>query len=171
MLRRSISPSSATRFTATTCAHSFCHPGRRNGPWRAHSATRELAQSIGLNGRPLRRRSTFWSRRLIRREVGRGSFVTAPEAPETIRFSVRVRRRCSSSGRVSRHLREVIDSEEAAHICSSSAGGYGPLRRYLMDEARKRGTARADDDVVVTSGCQQAFDLIQRVLASRAKRY
>jgi 2-aminoadipate transaminase len=38
------------------------------------------------------------------------------------------------------------------------------LRQYLLEEARRLGVARATDDIVITSGCQQALDLIQRVL-------
>jgi 2-aminoadipate transaminase len=66
--------------------------------------------------------------------------------------------------------REVIDSSEAAQILQlGPAGGYGPLRRYLLEDARKRGTAGPDDDILITSGCQQAFDLMQRVLASHGQ--
>jgi DNA-binding transcriptional MocR family regulator len=66
--------------------------------------------------------------------------------------------------------REVIDSAEAAQILQlGPAGGYGPLRRHLLEEARRRGTAGPDDDILITSGCQQAFDLMQRVLASRGE--
>lgn len=67
-------------------------------------------------------------------------------------------------------VREVIDSPEAAQILQlGPASGYGPLRRFIVNEARKTGTAREDDDVLITSGVQQAFDLIQRVLASRGE--
>jgi DNA-binding transcriptional MocR family regulator len=66
--------------------------------------------------------------------------------------------------------REVIDSDEASNILQlGPASGYGPLRRFLLDEARRRGLAREDDDILMTSGCQQAFDLMQRVLASRGE--
>jgi 2-aminoadipate transaminase len=66
--------------------------------------------------------------------------------------------------------REVIDSTEAIHILQlGPASGYGPLRRYLLNQARARGTAGPDDDILITSGCQQAFDLIQRVLASHGE--
>jgi len=135
--------------------------------------TRELAQSIGLNRATITAAfDILVSEGLIRREVGRGSFVTgAPEAPETIRFSASRPSEMQfplDEFRVT--CREVIDSEEAAQILQlGPASGYGPLRRYLMDEARKRGTAGADNDVLVTSGCQQALDLIQRVLASRGE--
>ena len=40
-----------------------------------------------------------------------------------------------------------------------------PLRHYLLQQARKEGTAGPDDDILITSGCQQALDLLQRVLA------
>jgi 2-aminoadipate transaminase len=67
-------------------------------------------------------------------------------------------------------VREVIDSPEAAQILQlGPASGYGPLRRFIINEARESGTAREDDDVLITSGVQQAFDLIQRVLASRGE--
>jgi 2-aminoadipate transaminase len=66
--------------------------------------------------------------------------------------------------------REVIDSPAASEILQlGSGGGYGPLRRYLLEQARSQGTAGSDDDILITSGCQQAFDLIQRVLASRGE--
>jgi 2-aminoadipate transaminase len=66
--------------------------------------------------------------------------------------------------------REVIDSREAAQILQlGPASGYGPLRRYLLNDARRRGIAGPDDDLLVTSGCQQGFDLIQRVLASHGE--
>jgi len=66
--------------------------------------------------------------------------------------------------------REVIDSADAAQILQlGPASGYGPLRRYLLEEARQRGTAGPDDDILITSGCQQAFDLMQRVLASHGE--
>ncbi len=42
--------------------------------------------------------------------------------------------------------------------------GYEPLRRRLLDEARHHHLAGAGDDVLITNGCQQAMDLIGRVL-------
>lgn len=45
-----------------------------------------------------------------------------------------------------------------------SPGGYEPLRRYLLHEARVQGIAGAADDLLITNGCQQALDLIGRVL-------
>ncbi len=135
--------------------------------------TRELAQSIGLNRATITAAfDVLESEGLIRREVGRGSFVTgSPEAPEAIRFSAsRPSEMMFPMDEFRDTCREVIDSPEASHILQlGPAGGYGPLRRYLLSEARKRGTAGPDDDILVTSGCQQAFDLIQRVLAARGE--
>jgi len=45
-----------------------------------------------------------------------------------------------------------------------SPGGYEPLRRYLLNEARAHGLAGASDDLLITNGCQQALDLLGRVL-------
>lgn len=60
---------------------------------------------------------------------------------------------------------EVVNGEEASAILQlGSTHGYPPLRRYLLNEARRQGVACAQDDLVITNGCQQALDLIQRVL-------
>jgi 2-aminoadipate transaminase len=45
-----------------------------------------------------------------------------------------------------------------------SPSGYEPLRRHLMEEARRQHLATAGDDLLITNGCQQALDLIGRVL-------
>ncbi len=61
--------------------------------------------------------------------------------------------------------REVLTGSQAGAILQlGSPGGFAPLREYLLGEARRAGAARPQDDVLVTNGCQQALDLIQRVL-------
>jgi len=61
--------------------------------------------------------------------------------------------------------REVLDSGEAPSILQlGSPHGYPPLRRHLMDQARARHLLSDDDDLIVTNGCQQALDLLQRLL-------
>src|SRR6202522_4111951 len=147
--------------------------GGRMGRGERIPPTRELAQSIGLNRATITAAfDVLESEGLIRREVGRGSFVTGmAEQAETISFSA------SRPSEIMFPLdefrvtcREVIDSDDAAAILQlGPAGGYGPLRRHLLNEARERGAAREDDDILVTSGCQQAFDLIQRVLAAHGE--
>jgi 2-aminoadipate transaminase len=62
--------------------------------------------------------------------------------------------------------REVITGPMATAILQlGSPAGFPPLRHYLLQQAREEGTAGADDDILITSGCQQALDLLQRVLA------
>lgn len=156
-------------------------------------ATRELAGSLGLN------RATVASayelleaEHLIKAHVGRGSFVEGAEAARLdweslIPTEDNTPAPASSNATISfsasrpsedqfpleefrETCREVIDSDEASNILQlGPANGYGPLRRFILDEARRRGIAREDDDILMTSGCQQAFDLIQRVLASRGE--
>jgi 2-aminoadipate transaminase len=108
---------------------------------------------------------------LIRREVGRGSFVAGSVSVAEISFSAsRPSEIMFPMDEFRASCLEVIDSDDASSILQlGPASGYGPLRRYLLNEARKRGTASADDDLLITSGCQQAFDLIQRVLAARGE--
>jgi 2-aminoadipate transaminase len=60
---------------------------------------------------------------------------------------------------------EVIRGRDAASILQlGSPSGYPPLRSYLLAEARRDASARESDDILITSGCQQALDLLQRVL-------
>ncbi len=47
-----------------------------------------------------------------------------------------------------------------------SPSGYEPLRRRLLDAATAAGLACPEDDLIITSGCQQALDLVGRVLVS-----
>lgn len=61
--------------------------------------------------------------------------------------------------------REVLDSVEAPTILQlGSPHGYPPLRHHLMDQSRSRGLLGDNDDLMVTNGCQQALDLLQRLL-------
>ncbi|MFN3322945.1 MAG: PLP-dependent aminotransferase family protein [Bryobacteraceae bacterium] len=60
---------------------------------------------------------------------------------------------------------EVVGSGEIGAILQlGSPGGFTPLRRYLLEQAAAEGTAGAHDDVIITNGCQQAIDLLARVL-------
>jgi 2-aminoadipate transaminase len=130
--------------------------------------------------------------RLIKGHVGRGSFVEGTEAarldwesliPTEDSTPAPASTGATMSFSASRPAedefpleefretcREVIDSRYASSILQlGPASGYGPLRRYLLEESRRCGLAREDDDILMTSGCQQAFDLIQRVLASHGE--
>jgi 2-aminoadipate transaminase len=63
----------------------------------------------------------------------------------------------------------IRESGASAILQLGSAAGYGPLRSRLMQAAVTEGCARDSDDVVVTNGCQQALDLIQRILCGGSR--
>ena len=159
-------------------------------------ASRELAGSLGLNRSTIALAfERLEAEGLIRSHVGKGTFVESPEKridwakltpvedaePVEIANAIPPDALISfSASRPSKEqfpleefratVREVIDSKDAAQILQlGSASGYAPLRRFMMDEARRQGVARKDDDVLITSGAQQAFDLMQRVLAPRGE--
>lgn len=134
-------------------------------------ATRELAGQLGLNRTTISAAyALLESEGLIAGHVGRGSFVIgrakalepfAPAGfsrsrPSELLFPLEeFRRTCA----------EVIADREIAGVLQlGSPAGYPPLRRYLLEQSRVEGTARESDDILITSGCQQAFDLLQRVI-------
>ena len=154
-------------------------------------ATRELAGLLGLNRTTVSAAyKLLETEGFLRGHVGRGSFVcanpqvdwvgmlpgddarpTSPPSQSEISFS---------SSRPSELLfpledfraacREVIDSDEAQAILQlGSPVGYPPLRRYLLDLSLAEGCARPSDDILITSGCQQSFDLIQRILVANGE--
>ena len=156
-------------------------------------ATRELAGLLGLNRTTVSAAyEMLEAEGLIAGQVGRGSFVksgrsvpggvdwgtlldpvdAAPHAPsgglprETVSFVMSrpshalfplddFRASCAS----------VLARNDLAEILQlGSPSGYEPLRRYLFEEARRQHLAGPNDDLVITNGCQQALDLIGRVL-------
>jgi 2-aminoadipate transaminase len=149
-------------------------------------ATREMAVQLGLNRTTVSAAyELLEADRLIQGHVGRGSFVCGPEKAASLDWDEMLGAEETvpaqdgaisfATSRPSDRLfplddfraacAEVVASPRAAQILQlGSPGGYPPLRQYLLDEALREGAARAHDDVVVTSGCQQALDLIQRVL-------
>ena len=158
-------------------------------------ATRELAGLLGLNRTTISAAyELLESEGLISGQVGRGSFVTgAPEhqnhgldwralltssvstpspqsatsSAETISFaSSRPSELLFPMDEFRQSCEEVFASSEIRSILQlGSPGGYGPLRHYLIGEARRQGVMGPGDDLIVTSGCQQALDLLQRILA------
>jgi 2-aminoadipate transaminase len=155
-------------------------------------ATRELAGGLGLNRTTVSAAyAVLESEGLIQGHVGRGSFVLGeadssgrglnweqflppleaaapqvPTAPGTISFaSSRPAEELFPVEAFRLSCEEVLSGAEAGSILQlGSPAGYPPLRHHLLDEARRTGVARAGDDLIVTNGCQQALDLIQRVL-------
>jgi 2-aminoadipate transaminase len=136
--------------------------------------TRELASQIGLNRTTVSAAYGLLEEEgLIRGHVGRGSFVhyegPVDRSEPDDRISFESSRPDASQFPLAQFretCREVIGSDEAAAILQlGSPAGYAPLRRYLLDQARDEALLHPTDDAIVTSGCQQALDLIQRVLA------
>jgi 2-aminoadipate transaminase len=153
-------------------------------------ATRELAGLIGLARASVEAAyKLLEADGLIKGYVGRGSFVEGKShvdwdalipvedsqqpntPPATVSFSAsRPSEMEFPIEEFRATCREVIDSNEAINILQlGPASGYGPLRRFLMDYVRARGVLGPDDDILITSGAQQAFDLIQRILASHGE--
>src|SRR6202162_1064906 len=154
-------------------------------------ATRELAGELGLNRTTISAAyELLEAEGLITGHVGRGSFVAGsptrengvqwreilePSAPNSPAAPTSTPIVGFSSSRPSELLfplqefretcAEVISSPDAQTILQlGSPSGYPPLRRYLLELARTEGIARDSDDILITSGCQQAFDLLQRTL-------
>ena len=141
-------------------------------------STREVAGLSGLNRTTISAAYELLENDgLITSLVGKGTYVAPhpmksgsaePELPAEAAISFQ-------NSRPSQHLfplgafratcQEVLASPEAIDILQlGSPSGYPPLRRYLLEDAHKQGIAREDDDILITNGCQQALDLIQRVL-------
>ncbi|HYP06838.1 MAG TPA: PLP-dependent aminotransferase family protein [Bryobacteraceae bacterium] len=135
--------------------------------------TRELAGRLGLNRTTVSAAyEVLESEGLIKGHVGRGSYVhyktTAPTEPSgTISFaSSRPAEDEFPVAAFQATCREAISGPSAHAILQlGSPSGFAPLRQYLLDEARAEGVVGPGDDILITSGCQQALDLVQRVLA------
>jgi len=152
--------------------------------------TRELAGLLGLNRTTVSAAyELLESEGLIAGHVGRGSFVTGDSVHasglnwdgileasvpqpviggggEPISFAVsRPAAELFPTEDFRASCREVMGSADLGSILQlGSPGGYEPLRQYLLEEGRREGVVRPGDDLIITSGCQQALDLIRRVL-------
>ncbi|MDX2267348.1 MAG: PLP-dependent aminotransferase family protein [Bryobacter sp.] len=138
-------------------------PGDRVAP------TRELAAELGLNRATVSAAyELLEADGLIAGQVGRGSFVQAREIsfatsrPAEGLFPLEDFREAAE---------EVIRSKASQILQLGSPQGYGPLREFLVEEAIEEGVFDpVDDDLLVTSGCQQALDLIARTLVKQGER-
>ena len=170
---------------------------RQMAPGERLPATRELAGQLGLNRTTVTAAyQVLESEGLISGHVGRGSYVASgsqaatplrweeilvhrgdeqghppalPVSPETISFATsRPSEELFPMDEFRASIDEVVRSAGFGDLLQlGSPSGLAPLRKYIMDEARSSGSARPGDDVVITSGCQQALDLLQRILIAR----
>jgi 2-aminoadipate transaminase len=156
-------------------------------------ATRELAGQLGLNRTTVSAAyAVLEESGLIQGHVGRGSFVAKREnaaIPATTDWDAILPPIDSGFGpaiheaeisfansrpagdgfplaQFRRLSKQVIDSSDAAEILQlGSPHGYGPLRRFLLEQAAAAGIARPGDDLIITNGCQQGLDLVARLFA------
>jgi 2-aminoadipate transaminase len=157
-------------------------------------ATRELAGLLGLNRTTVSAAyEMLEGEGLIAGQVGRGSFVTGDAGPSAAgldwgalleRSDVPAGGHSAGFGQevasfvMSRPARALFPLDEFRASCQAvlarqdlasilqlgSPSGYEPLRRHLLEEARRQQLAAPGDDLIITNGCQQALDLISRVL-------
>ncbi|HNY41058.1 MAG TPA: PLP-dependent aminotransferase family protein [Bryobacteraceae bacterium] len=155
-------------------------------------ATRELSTQLDLNRTTVAAAYELLEKEgLIRGHVGRGSYVAGvgpgagdgfwaprlvqepaaeaalpPMADDCVNFtSARPAGDVFPLKEFRASCAEVIGREDAGRILElGSPHGYAPLRRRLLEQAVERGEAREGDEVMVTNGCQQALDLLQRTL-------
>jgi 2-aminoadipate transaminase len=152
-------------------------------------ATRELAGQIGLNRTTISAAyELLEAEGLIAGQVGRGSFVTGRTAAGDLDWGGMLERagapstappgQVAISFAVARPSRDMFPLDDFRASCEAvlrrtdladilqlgSPSGYEPLRRRLLEDARREGPAGAGDDLLITNGCQQALDLIGRAL-------
>ena len=157
-------------------------------------ATRELAGLLGLNRTTVSAAyEILEAEGLIAGHVGRGSFVTGNTAMGEAGVdwnALLERNETGTSGPAGGFDKEVVSfvmSRPASALfplddfrasCAAvlaradladilqlgSPSGYEPLRSHLLEDARRQRLAGPGDDLIVTNGCQQALDLIGRVL-------
>jgi 2-aminoadipate transaminase len=157
-------------------------------------ATRELAGQLGLNRTTIAAAyELLESEGWISGEVGRGSFVRRRSqevsrkaiawnellpSPTSFRPGIGHGNGPIISFATSRPSEQLFPLDEFRQTCTEvlgdpalssmlqlgSPGGYEPLRRRLLEEAREEGVAGPQDDIIITNGCQQALDLICRIL-------
>ena len=132
--------------------------------------TRDLAESLQLNRATISAAyGLLESEGYLTGQVGRGSFVAIPAKTEEPGISFQTSRPSQTLFPLDdfrKTCAEVLQGPEAARILQlGSPAGYAPLRRYLLEKAHAEGVAGRDDDILITNGCQQGFDLVQRVLS------
>ncbi len=131
--------------------------------------TREMAQHMGLNRATVSAAYALLEQEgLISGQVGRGSFVQYQGGPPTKEISFATSRPAEELfplEEIRTLTTEVMRHSAAAVLQLGSPFGYEPLRQYLMEQAAAEGVFDPEeDDLLITSGCQQALDLIRKAL-------
>jgi 2-aminoadipate transaminase len=65
---------------------------------------------------------------------------------------------------------KVLDASGAAALQYSTTEGYMPLRQMIASNLQRYGILATPDNVMITSGSQQALDLIAKLLINRGDR-
>ena len=140
--------------------------------------TRDLAAKLNLNRATVSAAyDLLHAEGLLSGQVGRGSYVQTSQSQTTQPISAEPGQSeiSFSTSRPSADLfplddfraiaSQVLTSHTPQVLQLGSPLGYGPLRDYLIAEATAEGSFDpATDDLLVTSGCQQALDLLHRTL-------
>lgn len=133
--------------------------------------TRDLAQQMGLNRATVSAAYALLEEDgLVSGQVGRGSFVQnkATDDGEISFATSRPSADLFPLDEFRETAQEVLSRQALQILQLGSPFGYGPLRSFLIDEAIAEGNFDPEhDDLLITSGCQQALDLIQKALIPR----
>ncbi|MFN2173246.1 MAG: PLP-dependent aminotransferase family protein [Candidatus Promineifilaceae bacterium] len=62
-------------------------------------------------------------------------------------------------------LNEVLVTEGGELLQYGSPAGYGPLRKFISERMREHSISITPDEIMITSGAQNAFELLLRLLA------
>ena len=63
-----------------------------------------------------------------------------------------------------RSVERVLRREGRSLLQLGASCGYEPLQQYLLQQLALAGIRATDDEILLTSGCQQALDLLRQVL-------
>lgn len=155
-------------------------------------ATRDLAERLHLNRATIASAyALLEAEGLLSGHVGKGSFVAGAPESAGAGWETVARPTTATAGAGGAAIRfdssrpgedlfpldefraacaEVLAGEGAAQVLQlGSPQGMPALREYLLAEAVEQGVAGPQDDVLVTSGCQQAMDLIERLMTAEGE--
>lgn len=66
-----------------------------------------------------------------------------------------------------RHAMDAVLRREGAQLLQyGSSDGYPPFKEFVREQLRRDGIIAAEDEILITSGCQQSLDLIRRSLTA-----